>query len=91
MDMIVDAVLSITVVLGVVYWIYKSLESLNREQKIVKECGCVCYCSNCDEPLNDTSSCITVREAVYTYTCSNCKIETTFDFGLAPVPIRVES
>jgi hypothetical protein len=37
----------------------------NRENYIAKNCGCICYCKECHEPLNDTSECIEKDEAIY--------------------------
>ena len=57
-----------------------------RKKHIKEQCGCVCYCPNCEEPLNDQAC--EVEEDLATYTCS-CGINSTFNFGIAPVPIMV--
>ena len=63
-----------------------------REEKILEECGCVCYCPNCDEPLNDCSDCkdISEGEGLYEYVCNECNVSSKFHFGIAPVPILIE-
>lgn len=59
-----------------------------REDKILKSCGNVCFCSNCHEPLNDNSSCETLCDSgIYKYICTKCSTETVFHFGIAPCPI----
>lgn len=62
----------------------------NRENYIAKNCGCICYCKECHEPLNDTSECIEKDEAIYEYTCVSCNTKSMFHFGIAPVPILLE-
>lgn len=58
-----------------------------REKKILKNCGCCCYCE-CRNPLND-GCCITLNESEYEYTCSDCGGKSVFNFDIAPVPIRI--
>ena len=61
-----------------------------REDKILKSCGCVCYCIDCNEPLNDDSHCETLEDGLYEYTCVKCNIKSKFHFGIAPVPIYIK-
>ncbi len=61
-----------------------------REEFILKNCGCICYCSNCNEPLNDTSACVEKSDAIYEYICKNCGTKSMFHFGIAPIPILLE-
>ena len=59
----------------------------NREKKILKNCGCCCYCE-CRNPLND-GFCLTLNKSEYEYTCSDCGGKSVFNFDIAPVPIRI--
>jgi len=56
----------------------KNMFTKSREEKILNKCGCVCYC-RCGEPLNDE----------YSYTCIKCNTVTIFNYGIAPVPIKI--
>lgn len=68
----------------------KEYFSKTREEQILEDCGCVCYCKNCHEPLNDTSDCVKGSEdGLYIYTCIKCSTESHFHFGIAPAPILV--
>ena len=59
-----------------------------RKKKIIKDCGCICYCLDCKEPLNDKSDCKEIdKDGLYEYSCSGCGAKVLFHFGLAPVPI----
>jgi len=69
-------------------WI-KSRKQKTREKKILNDCGCVCRCE-CGEPLNDESDCIMIGDAIYNYTCKQCKKNSVFHFGIAPEPIHLE-
>lgn len=62
-----------------------------RKQKIIDSCGCICYCKECGEPLNDNSDCKMIdTDGLYEYTCSACETKVKFHFGIAPVPILME-
>lgn len=61
-----------------------------REEYILKNCGCICYCSNCNEPLNDTAKCVEKEIAIYEYHCNSCGHKSMFHFGIAPVPILLD-
>ena len=58
-----------------------------RVEKIVKECGCCCFCPKCAEPLNDKSF-VSDKELV-TYKCSECGVVSKWSFDIAPVPILI--
>lgn len=60
-----------------------------REEKILDECGCVCYCPKCKDALNDQASCSVLGDGSYEYICS-CSHRSVFNFDIAPVPILVE-
>ena len=69
---------------------FKSKKS-KREEKILEDCGCICFCHKCKEPLNDDSECVDLGEGgLYEYTCSECGEKSKFHFGIAPVPIFIE-
>jgi len=69
--------------------LFKS-EKDKRVDKIKESCGCVCYCKDCDEPLNDTSKVETLSDGVYQYTCVSCGSKSIFNFNIAPVPILID-
>lgn len=66
---------------------FEKLKAFLREEKILKACGCVCYCPSCKEPLNDTSQWAGDKEGLGTFTCTACRFNSTWHFGIAPVPI----
>lgn len=55
-------------------------------EKIIRKCGCVCFCE-CGDTLND-QTCIKVEDGVYLYSC-RCGKETSFDFVSYPVPVKI--
>lgn len=59
-------------------------ENKLRQEKILAKCGCICYCPQCKDILQDQAYC-TVTDLVR-YTCS-CGYESVFNFDIAPVPI----
>lgn len=67
---------------------FNFLDKEARKSKIRNECGCICFCA-CGEPLNDKSTCVEIDLEIYTYTCAKCNTKSTFHFGLAPVPIKI--
>ena len=60
-----------------------------RIKKIIKHCGCVCYCTQCHNPLND-GVCEELTPDIYRYTCGECGHKSVFHFGIAPCPIALE-
>ena len=68
--------------------LFKIFKKKSREELILEKCGCVCYCYNCREPLNDTSHCERVEGDTFRYTCATCLFQSEFDFSY-PVPIRI--
>ena len=69
----------------------KSFFIKTRKEKILEDCGCVCYCPTCGEPLNDESECQMLHaDGIYEYTCASCGDKPRFHFGIAPVPIYWE-
>jgi hypothetical protein len=56
-----------------------------REEKILKECGCVCFCSECNEPLNDQAECWEDDEGLVYYKCQ-CGHKSRWLFDV-PCPI----
>jgi len=66
------------------------LFTTTRKEKIIKDCGCICYCKKCHNPLND-GVCNNISDGVYEYICSECNTKTTFNFDIAPVPILVDN
>lgn len=74
-----------------IFLLIKNIRSKSREDKIMESCGNVCYCPNCQEPLNDNSECEKVDESgIYRYTCVKCSTKSVFHFGIAPCPIYLD-
>jgi len=65
------------------------LRRRRREQRILKECGCICYCPKCREPLNDQAKCAPLYPGTYEYTCG-CGHVSDWNFDAAPVPFLVK-
>lgn len=64
---------------------FKKDEKLEREKKILESCGCVCYCPECKDPLNDQADCEDAD--LVTYKCNNCGATSKWNFDIAPIPI----
>jgi hypothetical protein len=68
-------------------WIQK-MKRWNRERKVLKTCGCACYCPHCKDILNDNSKWSDLDDYGHGfYLCANCKKKSFWHFGAAPVPI----
>lgn len=68
----------------------KRLKRWWRTRRIIRDCGCVCFCS-CGNPLNDGERDMAIHNAQrIVYHCGDCGTYTSFDFGIAPVPIKVK-
>jgi hypothetical protein len=59
----------------------------DREHSIVKRCGCICWCPECDDPLNDQAKCLD-GERFVEYWCGKCGHHSVWDFG-APTPLLI--
>lgn len=64
---------------------------VTREERIIKKCGNICYCQGCFEPLNDQADVKEDDEGLVEYTCNVCDTISVFHFGIAPVPIFLET
>ena len=58
-----------------------------REERVIRECGCIVYCPECNEILNDTAK-YKEKDYVGTYTCSKCSSISVWVWGVVPVPIK---
>jgi hypothetical protein len=61
----------------------------NRLEIVLQQCGCVCYCPNCNDILNDQNNCIKVEDGVYRYTCTVCTNKSIWNFYIAPIPLCI--
>ncbi len=61
------------------------LKQKRREKRVIKSCGCICYCPHCKDILNDQADCFEWKGLVRYY-CS-CKAGSTWNFDIAPVAI----
>lgn len=59
-----------------------------REQKVIKTCGCICYCPSCKDILNDQADC-TDTDYVR-YKCNTCGHNSVFSFDIGPCPILMK-
>jgi len=60
-----------------------------RIERIERKCGCVCFCPECKEPLNDQADC-TDTDFVR-YHCNECETDSKWTFDAAPVPLLISS
>ena len=59
-----------------------------REQRILRQCGCIAYCPRCREPLNDQASWFDPdNDGHGCYQCSACNRISEWHFGIAPWPV----
>jgi len=63
---------------------------LDRVEKIKKECGNVCFCPSCGDPLNDGEVRVVDEDGLYEYTCGKCGEKPIFAFHIAPCPIYLK-
>jgi hypothetical protein len=61
-----------------------------RDERLLRACGCICFCPGCNEPLNDQADTYRASDVCYGYVCSLCGWVSRFYFG-APAPLLVES
>lgn len=66
-------------------WIAK-YKRWKRERDVIERHGCVTYCPNCKDILNDQSEMLGTDGSAATYRCKVCGAKSTFDFG-TPVPV----
>lgn len=60
-----------------------------RKQKVLAECGNVCYCPECNDILNDQADCHEGAHIVR-YRCKTCGRVSKWNFGVAPVPFLIK-
>ncbi len=70
------------------YYKYVVNKRPKREQQIIDKCGCVCFCPNCKDPLNDQAECTDTD--LVRYKCTKCGHKSTWSFDIAPVPICLD-
>ena len=59
-----------------------------REQRILRQCGCIAYCPRCREPLNDQALWFDPDSDGHgCYQCSACDRISEWHFGIAPGPV----
>lgn len=66
---------------------FQRWKARRRVAKIVRECGCCCYCPHCGEPLNDVAK-FDYMGRLVVYTCP-CTSRTVWDFD-HPAPIWLQ-
>ena len=72
---------------GEVNWLSKWRRN-RRERRILKQCGCICYCPDCGEPLQDQAIRWTCDDGMERYLCQ-CGAHTKWNFDAAPVPLLI--
>lgn len=45
----------------------------SRKNKVISKCGCVCYCPECHDILNDQAECTDLDEVTYMFKMRNKK------------------
>ena len=64
-----------------------------RKSKVMASCGCVCFCPECNDILNDQAHC-SITELpdadIVHYKCTSCGQVSKWAFHIAPVPILLE-
>ena len=58
-----------------------------REEDILKKCGCICYCPECKDILQDQAEC--KDEEFVEYKCG-CGAKSQWSFDIAPMPILMD-
>lgn len=56
-----------------------------REDKVLRQCGCICYCPECKDILNDQAECTDTD--LVRYICSNCGAGSEWNFDVFPFPL----
>lgn len=68
-------------------WFWKLREKRDtkkRQSLILKECGCICFCPTCKDPLNDQAKWSYLNEDEGVYSCSKCGDESLWNFNAIP-------
>lgn len=67
---------------------WRQWRARRRIDKILRQCGCVCYCPRCKEPLNDQAD---IHDAAddgeVNYRCKACGFWSRWNFAIAPFPV----
>lgn len=63
----------------------RRLEREQREEHILKNCGCIAYCPKCNNPLQDQVV-DKIDQSSYRYTC-DCGNKSEWNYDIAPTPI----
>ena len=56
-----------------------------RRRKLLELCGCVCFCPNCKDILQDQAECEDAD--LVRYRCNTCGHRSVWDFDIAPFPV----
>ena len=62
-------------------------QSERREKEVLKDCGCICYCPECRDILNDQAECVDSYEDEKVYYKCSCGADSTWTFDAAPIPL----
>lgn len=60
-----------------------------REKKVLKSCGCACYCPSCKDILNDQADCTDTD--LVRYKCNTCGHKSEWNFDICMIPIEMSS
>ena len=65
----------------------------DRAIVLLSTVGSLCICDKCKNVLNDSSPMIEDEDndGAYVFKCTDCNSLVAFNYGLAPVPIKVET
>lgn len=68
--------------------LWQKFQQRRRERRVMRKCGCICWCPGCGDILNDQAKCWD-RGTGVTYICSQCNVESLWNFDIAPVPLLI--
>ena len=60
-----------------------------RKERLLRLCGCVCFCPNCRDILQDQADCEDTD--LVRYRCTTCGHRSVWNFDIAPCPILIST
>ena len=68
----------------------RTKKTTKRMTKVLDQCGCCCYCPNCNDILNDQADMVDIQYLSQVhYYCNNCKHHSIWNFDVAPIPTLI--
>lgn len=66
--------------------LWRRFKAWRRERQIMSDCGCICFCPKCRDPLNDQAYWLDSADGAGTYKCRKCGYVSRWLFD-TPAPI----